>query len=348
MKAWAAFGLVISAFVAQEPQSRIDFETNQHGWLVLPGADGKVELTENPNDVKAGKRALRYTYTAAAGKLNAIIYLEPENWARAFRFWIKADRPALFAFSVQEESGERWHAPFWVSGNTWQQVTIALSDFTLAEDTKPVNNKLDMDDAQGIGLVDVSAVFLTTPEAALLFGDQSGTRLMWLDDFEFLNNAPVRRGDPMSIDDFQRDYLVWMATAYTTLKREAGGMRVEYNLPFPYIFGALRMLEPNSLRETKGIEITVQVQTPTTLAAFVEESDGERWSATFEAGGESKPEPRRLLWSQFTITDDTKGKGDGKLDPAQVKMLSLVDWGALNDGGPSVNRWLVQSVRKMK
>lgn len=163
MRYWTAFGLLLSVLWAQEPQSRIDFEKAQHGWFVLPGADGKVELTENPNDVKAGKRALRYTYTAAAGKLNAIIYLEPESWTQAFRFWMKADRPALFALSLQEESGERWHAPFWISGNEWQQVTIALSDFMLAEDTKPVNNKLDMDDVQGIGIIDVSALFWRRP-----------------------------------------------------------------------------------------------------------------------------------------------------------------------------------------
>ncbi|GIV06274.1 MAG: hypothetical protein KatS3mg016_1849 [Fimbriimonadales bacterium] len=348
MRYWTVVGLLISVLWAQEPHSRIDFENTHHGWFVLPGAGGKVELTENPNDVKSGKSALRYTYTAAAGKLNALIYLQPENWAQAFRFWIKADRPALFALSVQEESGERWHAPFWVSGNDWQQVTIALSDFMLAEDTKPVNNKLDMDDVQGIGLIDVSALFLATPDAAILFGDQSGTRMMWLDDFEFLGKAPTRRNDPNIIDDFQRDYLTWMATAYTTIKREAGGMRVEYNLPFPYIFGVLRMLEPNALRDTKGIEVAVQVKTPTTLAVFVEEVDGERWQATFEAGGESKPEPKRLLWNQFTIADDTKGKGDGKFDPAKVKMLALADWGALSEGGPSVNRWLVQSLRKVK
>ncbi|MCX7992621.1 MAG: hypothetical protein N2651_03010 [Fimbriimonadales bacterium] len=348
MRNWMVFGLLTGALWAQEPKSLIDFESGQHGWLVLPGADGKVELTENPNDVKSGKRALRYSYAAAAGKLNAIVYLEPESWTQAFRFWIKADRPALFALSLQEESGERWHAPFWVSGNTWQQVTIALGDFLLAEDTKPVNNKLDIDDAQGIGLIDVSAVFLATPDAAILFGDQSGTRLMWLDDFEFLSKAPARRADPNVLDDFQRDYLVWMATANTTIKREANGMGVEYNLPFPYIFGALRMLEPNALRDTKGIEIAVQVKTPTVLAVLVEELDGERWSATVEAGGESKPEPKRLLWNQFTITEDTKDKGDGKLNPGKIKLLSLIDWGALSESGPSANRWLVQSVRKVK
>ena len=114
-------------------------------------------------------------------------------------------------------------------------------------------------------------------------------------------------------------------------------MRVEYDMPFPYIFGALRGVAPNALRDTKGVEVVIQVKTPTTLAVFVEEQDGER-----------KPEAKRLLWSQFTITDDTKGKGDGKLTPATVKLFSLADWGALTGGGPTSNRWLVQSVRLVK
>jgi hypothetical protein len=46
--------------------------------------------------------------------------------------------------------------------------------------------------------------------------------------------------------------------------------------------------------------------------------------------------------------DAEEGKGDGKLTPATVKMLSLADWGALTGGGPTSNRWLVQSVRLVK
>ena len=56
MRYWMVCGLLMGALWAQEPKSRIDFESPQHGWFVLPGADGTVELTENPNDVKAGKR----------------------------------------------------------------------------------------------------------------------------------------------------------------------------------------------------------------------------------------------------------------------------------------------------
>lgn len=149
---------------------------------------------------------------------------------------------------------------------------------------------------------------MATPDAAILFGDQSGTRVMWLDEFEFLGKAPARRNDPNALDDFQRDYLTWMATAYTTIRREAGGMRVEYNLPFPYIFGALRMVEPNALRNTKGLEIAIQVKTPTTLAVFVEETDGERWSATSRQAARANPNRNACSGASSPLPTTRKAK----------------------------------------
>lgn len=332
---------------AQEPRSVIDFEGLGHGWFVFPGFDGKVELTQNERDVKSGKQALQYTYVSAQGKLNGIIRLEPEPWAQAFRFWVKTDRPALLAMLIQEEDGERWQAPFWVNGNTWQQVTLALPDFTLAEDVKPVNNKLEMDKAEGIGILDVSALLFTAPEVALLFGPQTGTRVLWLDDFEFRSQAPARTRNPRVLDDFQRDYLTWIATYGVSIQPEANGMRVSYEQPFPSILGVLRPLEKEALANTKGLEIVIQVKTLTTLAVFVEEADGERWSATQAVGGESKPEAKTFLWNQFTITDDTKGKGDGKLNPGTIRLLSFVDWGALFEERPTTNTWWVRAVRKV-
>ncbi len=142
-------GLMTSLYPQEETRSLIDFESSGHGWFVFPGFDGKVELTQNPRDVKGGKQALQYTYVSAQGKLNGIIRLEPEPWAQAFRFWVKTDRPTLLAMLIQEEEGERWQAPFWVNGNEWQQVTLAVADFTLAEDVKPVNNKLRVFEKSG-------------------------------------------------------------------------------------------------------------------------------------------------------------------------------------------------------
>ncbi len=345
---WCAILGLLSSFSAQEePRSAIDFESAGHGWFVFPGFDGKVELTTNERDVKNGKQALQYTYVAMQGKLNGIIRLEPENWAQAFRFWVKTDRPALLAMLIQEESGERWQAPFWVNGNEWQQIALALSDFTLAEDVKPTNNKLDMDEAVGIGILDVSAIFFSAPEAAILFGSQTGTRVFWLDDFEFLSKAPPRVRDARALDDFQRGYLTWIATYGVTIRPEGGGMRVSYDQPFPGILGILKLLEKEALTNTKGLEVSLQVKTPTTLAVFVEEADGERWVATQSVGAETKPEPKTFLWSDFTITDDTKGKGDGKLNPPTVRMFSLVDWGVLTEERPPSNNWFIRSVRKV-
>ncbi|MEN3001895.1 MAG: carbohydrate binding domain-containing protein [Armatimonadota bacterium] len=349
MRRWIAGGLLLSLMgclaAQQEPKSVIDFESEDHGWFVLPLADGKVERTSNPNDVKRGKYALMYTYTAAQGKLNAIIHLEPESWAQGFRFWIKTDRPTMLLFVVSEEGGERWQAPFWSGLNEWQQVTLALSDFTLMDDSQPQNGKLDMDRAEGIGFMDAGAFLFAVPEAALLFGEMRGTRMLWLDDFEFLSKAPPRKPSQDTLDDFQRDYLMWFATQGVRIKPEAGGMLVEYKQQFPWVLGVGRPLPKRILADTKGLVITLQVKNETTLAVVLEEEGGERWMASRSVGGEDKPETLRLEWSAFSLTDDTKGKGDGQLTPARVNLLALVDMGVITGDAQPVNRWIVRMVK---
>ncbi len=333
---------------AQETRSVIDFEKPNHGWYVLPGADGKIELTTNPPDVKNGKQALQYTYTAGQGILNVLFRLEPETWAEGVRFWVKTSRPTIVAFAITEESEERWQVAFWSAGNEWQQVTLALSDFERAEDSPLQNGKLDMQDAVATGFVDVGALFFTTPEVAILFGEQKGTRMLWLDDFEFLAKAPARPQRPDVIDDFQRDYLTWIATQGVQIRRAGNAMRVEYDSPFPSIFAVLKPIPVGSLKDTRGIQVSLSVRNPTMLALVVEEEDGERWQMTREIGGDEKVESWQALWSQFTITDDTKGKGDGKLDPAKIKMMSLLDAGIFMEMGEPNNRWLVRSVQKVR
>lgn len=348
MNRWlAAGGLLLGsmALAQQEPKSVIDFEREDHGWFVLPGADGKVERTSNERDVKSGKYALVYTYTVAQGKFNAIVRLEPESWAQGFRFWVKTDRPTMLVFVVSEEGGERWQVPFWCGHNEWQQVSLALSDFMPTDDSQPQNGKLDMERAEGIGLLDAGALFATAPEAAALFGEMRGTRLLWLDDFEFLSKAPPRQPSWDTLDDFQRDYLMWFATQGVRIKPEAGGMQVEYKQEFPWLLAVARPLPKGTLADTKGLSITLQVKNATTLAVILEEEDGERWMVSRAVGGEEKAETLRFEWSAFTPTDDTKGKGDGKLTPARVKLLSLLDLGVLTGEAQPANRWWVRMVK---
>ena len=349
---WAIGGLLLglcALSVGQtERDSRIDFEQENHGWFVLPGADGKVERTTNPHDVKSGKYALVYTYTVAQGKFNAIVRLEPESWAQGFRFWIKTDHPTLLVFVVSEEGGERWQVPFWCGHNEWQQITLALSDFVPTDDSQHQNGKLDMERAEGIGFLDAGALLVAAaPETGLLFGDKRGTRMLWLDDFEFLSKAPPRKASsPDILDDFQRDYLMWFATQGVRIQPEAGAMRVEYKQEFPWLLAVARPLPKGILADAKGLQISLQVKNATTLAVVLEEEDGERWLASRPVGGEDRPETLRFEWNDFTPTDDTKGKGDSQLLPAKVKLLSLLDMGVLTDEAQPANRWLVRMVKQ--
>jgi len=326
--------------------SKMDFETDVQGWLVLPGADGKVERITNAADVKNGKGALRYTYVAAPNKLNVIVHLEPEYFSQGFRFWVKTDRPTAMLFSVaEEEGGERWETVFWTKHNEWQQVTIALSDFTLSEDSPVKNNKIEMDKSSGIGFLDALAVLGANDEAVPLFGYQQGTHTFWLDDFEFLEKSPTRTKNADVIEDFQKDYLSWFALVNVNLSKTANGMKVQYRQNDVGIFGVGRVLARKSLSNTKGVSVRLSVKNATKLAFTVEETDGERWIVIRDLGGDRGMTTVKCLWDEFTITDDTKGKGDGKLDPAAVKMFSMLDLGVLLGEAEPANEWEVTEIR---
>lgn len=329
--------------------SKMDFETDVHGWLVMPGADGKVDRITNATDVKNGKGALRYTYVAAPNKLNVIVHLEPEYYSQGFRFWIKTDRPTAMLFSVsEEEGGERWETVFWTKHNEWQQVTIALSDMTLAEDSPVKNNKIEMDKSSGMGFLDALAILGATDEATVLFGYQQGTHTFWLDDFEFLEKAPVRTKNPDIIEDFQKDYLSWFALNNVHISKSANGMKVKYSQNDIGLFGVGRSIARKSLASTKGVSVRLSVKNPTKLAFGVEEQDGERWMLVKDLGAEKQMTTVNCLWSELTITDDTKGKGDGKLDPASIKMFSILDLGVLMGEAEPANEWEIAEIKMVR
>jgi hypothetical protein len=139
---------------------------------------------------------------------------------------------------------------------------------------------------------------------------------------------------------------MWFATQGVRIQPEAGAMRVEYKQEFPWLLAVARPLPKGALTDAKGLQITLQVKNVTTLAVVLEEEDGERWMASRPVGGEDRPETLRFEWKEFTPTDDTKGKGDGKLLPAKVKLLSLVDMGVLTGEAQPANRWLVRMVKQ--
>ncbi|NUL81956.1 MAG: hypothetical protein HUU60_04420 [Armatimonadetes bacterium] len=354
MKAiWASLAIAIAfATVGQEPAQKKGvqgFENSDEGWIILPGADGKAERTSNPNDVKSGERALVYTYVTGSGKLHAIVNPTVEYYAQGFRFWYKTDRPTILAFMLSEQGDERWVVSLWSSGNQWQQATLALSDFELAEDATIVNSKIDMEKMEGMGFVDLYSILAGNSDLGMLLGTMPGTHMLWLDDFESLEKAPARAARAERIiDDFKRDYLSWGGTANVALSKVGEGMEVRYRQENQGLFAVFHGLTPKRAAGSKGVSVKIKIRAATTMALTVEETDGERWAMTKDIGGESGFTTWEVQWSEMTITDDTKGKGDGKFDASKVKMISLLDLGALLDTAEPANSWTIGEVGLIK
>lgn len=327
----------------------MNFEKDTHGWQPFYGTDGKVDRVTNPNDVKNGTGALQYTFTTGKDKLNLLYHTEPEYYAKGFRFWVKTNRPTGVVFILSEENSERWQAIVWCGHNQWQQVTLALSDFALAEDSPKGNGKIDMEKLDAMGFLDLMAMLGGMPDSQALLGTtHSGTHMLWLDDFEFLEKEPVRNAKSDALDEFHLDHLTWLAFPNITLKKSAGGLQAHYKQEIPALFAVMKGIPLEALSKAKGIELKMATKFPTDIALVLEEMDGERWMVMLEMGNEKEKSDWKKIWSDFAITDDTKGKGNNKLEPGKVKMMSLIDFGVIAGESEPSNTWDVQSVKMLK
>ena len=82
---------------------------------------------------------------------------------RRIRFWVKADHDTSLGILLTEKKpgGGNYAATVWAAKNVWQRGEVALSDF-IANDGPgdPINSdgKLDPDQVEAVGLLDLSAI----------------------------------------------------------------------------------------------------------------------------------------------------------------------------------------------
>jgi hypothetical protein len=126
-----------------------------------PGA-GKSPL-------EAGGRGLRFAYRRAAGEINGVLRnVEHYDLARAqrLRICMNFSRRSLATLQLKEKGGAEYQVQLSPdSTQGWQTLSPALSDFTLADNSKDDNNHLDPDQIKEIVILDAS------PLAELETGD---------------------------------------------------------------------------------------------------------------------------------------------------------------------------------
>ncbi|MBI3721454.1 MAG: hypothetical protein HY248_02785, partial [Fimbriimonas ginsengisoli] len=297
--ACAALGLAMAASIAHgqattQPFIRHTFEENQGGWQVL-GAGGKVSRTQESADVKEGQSALAFEYKVEKGSMAALVVpFQPGDLAkaRAFRFWVKADYAAPLAVALQEKEGGRYLAMFTAPAGKWQQVELSSADFYLSDDgsdPKDPNNKLDLNEVENAGIVDVAQMFAQAdPAFGELLGIKLGAHRLLLDDFsvsaEPLTAAVTTSDKEIGIESMVRPQISWFGVGRLTLSQAAKeplagkSLQVDYHGAPGKAAGFVKRIPRGRLAGMDKISFTCASVKPAKLMVQLEERGGGKYN----------------------------------------------------------------------
>jgi hypothetical protein len=326
----------ISRLFAAPPLLLDTFEEGTSGWISI-GESGAVRVARNAADVKNGSGALALDYTVGKGLSLAALPLEGKPVAdmKVVAFWLKTDVPAGMAVVMNEKKpGGTYSAIVWSTGNTWQRVELVPADFHLNEgpnDPKDPDGKLDLDQLQGIGILDVSQVFgQSKTNLPIAIDSHAGKHSFYIDDFEISSEAPRRANDPSAIDSFETPQLQWMTLGSAELRPDGKGLRASYTQEEDHYVALVRQLPKVDLRGRERLAFDIASDHPAQLVISLEEHapgkpQGPRYNVTVDVLGGGKMDHRAVLLSAFAPAEEGPRDENGKLDLDQLKTLTILD-----------------------
>ena len=279
---------------ARPPIVATTFESDAGDWRVVnatnqPTDSAKLGVTHDAANVKEGKGSLKFDYTVKKGETNFLLLpLQPPSLVKmqSMHFWVKPDHSTSFLVYVAEKDGGRYKTTFTCAANTWQEVSIALSDLVLSEDDgdpKDPDGKLDPDQIEGIGVVDADS-FL-----AQILGDMpnlvnlaTGTHTFYINSFTIddtsLPAAPLAVPGETQLSSLIRPQTEWMvigdvSVQKTTEKPLTGpSMKIPYTQAKGRFFALLKPVKIGSFAGVTHIDFAAASKIPVSLMVQVEDT----------------------------------------------------------------------------
>jgi len=321
-----------------------DFKTEPIVWSAV-GAGSSLRITHEAAQTHSGNSALALTYEVKRGQLAAAVMPASPALARMqrLRFWVKTDHdtPAAVLLSEIKPGGGNYTAWFWSPANTWQQIDLTPADFLLSDgpqDPKDPDRKLDLDQLQGVGILDLASFFPTPTGPAT-------PHTMWIDDFEALAGPAPTEASAMRIDNFERGFLPWITTGAMDLKLSAAdnplrepALEASYEQTDAPLPALLRRIGNHDLSKAVRLDFDVASDEETTLLIALEAdrpaaAQGPRYTLPIYPPG------KREVFHVSVKLEDFQGQG--KLDPAQLKTLIITDPAGAGDAVGGHNRiWI--------
>jgi len=326
------------------PIIKQNFEDSDGGWMVV-GQGGKVSVTHEAAEVKAGKAALKLDYTIQKGDVSALLYPTPDGMlakAKSVRFWVKSDTGATIAAALQEQGGGRYIALFTAPAGKWQQVELAIADFVLSEDANDPpdpNGKLDLDKVDGIAITDIGQLLgqSDNPDIEKLFNIKRGAHSLFIDDFIVTEDPLAASPAPDSgtaLDTFTRPQIGWLVLGDTKAVAASGtpltgkGLQLDYHQSFGKPTGIIRKVARGTLAGKNTFSVDIASARPAKMLFQVEEKGGGKYNVMVDVPGGKTLKTITIPFIDFKAGEDSKDTND-KLDLDQVNQVLILDVNAL-------------------
>jgi len=340
---------------AAEATVEFGFEVAVEGWTAMDDT-ALVTIAHEQDEVKVGLGALKWEFQPMEGKMPGLVAqagAAPQG--QSFSMWVKSSVACLLAVGLQEAGGARYITASYCPADEWKKIEVALADFMLSDDTTDDNDALDPDQIAACMIIDLAAMLLENPEAAMFLGMTTELRTILLDDFR-ISPKPVARqrvvtdvaggGREITLQTFDTSSTFLIPLRNTTaesVQYDGGGggaVVLRYDLtgvPFP-LAGAIMPVQLGELAGLERVRIVISSEQPITLAVMIEEKenpaeglDKSGYTATRALAGGGEWETIELSPDDFTLNDDSSDE-NGVLDGEQLSMIAVFDASAVAGG----------------
>ncbi len=357
---------------AAPPAVSTTFELDPGGWQIVNPLTGIVPaanalmVVHEPALIKEGKGSLKYNYTVNKGTADLLILpITSSNTTPIsnFHFWIHPDHSASFLFVAAIKGRNRYQTTFAAKGNSWQEVTIALTDLIPSDEDVKAGGKqalkpIQADQIENIGLIDTDCYLIQ------IFGDtaapitfNTGQHTVLLSPFSARTDQvamPVKQAPGVqALTPMLRPQVDWMVIGNAGVEKSSdlplagAGVKVTYKQEMGKIVALMKGIPQDTLTIARYIKINVASRNATTVVVQLEEAGGGKYKATINLDAGSHVKEYTLNISEFTPTDDNKD-ANNKLDLDEVNKLMLIDLGGALGGATGENTLWFNGMRSVK
>lgn len=345
MRAVLVFVVAAGAVIAQ---SRSDillehtFQKDTSGWIAM-GQGGTVSLANG---------ALTLTYQLGTKQFAAAVLPIPSGLARMQRIKFRAktdhDTAVGVLLSERKPGGGNYSAWFWAPANVTQQIEFTPADFAVSDgpnDPVDPDGKLDLDQVEGIAIVDFAYFLSALPQNAnfpVRLNRSSGSHTLLLENFRVLSSAPQQKpSSPALIDDFSRGFVEWITLGDMDLKLSVASnplgmpaLQATYEESQGQYALLLRRVANLDLSGARRLKFDIASEREVTLAISLEmKKSGSTPEARYNLTI-FPPAGRKVFHVNLSLDDFERDQNSpaGKLDPSLLKSVAITDISTATSG----------------